>query len=161
MARGVPLRASVLTALVLATACASSSTAPTPAAPASPAPASPAPASTAPRSTPPDARDVFAAIGAHRAIVPTDPSCASVTGDPADVSLGAIEAHLLGQLAEAQAEGDPAVLLASCEAGGPPFRCALEVRIDADGDPWRYGIAFELAATGAIDPASIRCPGGA
>jgi hypothetical protein len=119
--------------------------------------AAPAVSLVPPRDSPPSARDVFAALGAHSSMVPSDESCATVA-DGGDRTLGAIEAHLLGVLADAQRDGDPATATASCEAAGPPWRCSLEVRVTAE-DPWAYGISFALGADGAIDPASITCPG--
>jgi hypothetical protein len=114
---------------------------------------------TPPQHTPPSARDVMLALSAHADLDPPDESCTHVTGDLDHETLGVIEAHLLAQAAEAQAEGETATTTVSCEAAGPPWRCLFEVRIDAE-DPWRYGISFSLDAAGAIDPASITCPGG-
>lgn len=110
----------------------------------------------APLSTPPSARDAIAALGAHADVEATDVSCASVADG--DITLGGIEAHLLGQLAEANASEDPATLIAGCEGAQAPWSCVVGVRIAID-DPWDYRITFNLDASGAIDPASIRCPG--
>ena len=118
-------------------------------------------ANTAPRlrppiSTPPSPRDAIAALGAHADVEATDLSCASVADG--DITLGGIEAHLLGQLAQEDGE-DEASLIAGCSGEHAPWSCEVGVRIVAGGDPWDYRITFNLDASGAIDPASIRCPG--
>ena len=109
-----------------------------------------------PLSTPPSPRDAIAALGAHADIEATDLSCASVADG--DITLGGIEAHLLGQLAQEDGE-DEASLIAGCSGEHAPWSCEVGVRIVAGGDPWDYRITFNLDASGAIDPASIRCPG--
>ena len=116
-----------------------------------------APARFAPAS-PPTSRDVLLALSAHAAIDPADESCTHLTGDLDAETIGVIEAHLLAQLADAQAAGDPARLTIVCEPSDPPYRCGMEVRIEGD-DPWHYAIRFELDESGAIDPASVTCPG--
>jgi hypothetical protein len=116
----------------------------------------PARALRAPLSTPPSPRDALAALGAHADVQATDLSCESVANG--DITLGGIEAHLLGQLAEADSE-DEASLIARCEGEQAPWSCEVGARIVAEGDPWDYRITFSLSADGAIDPASIRCPG--
>lgn len=111
----------------------------------------------APLSSPPSARDALASLRAYEDVEATDISCASVANG--DITLGGIEAHLLGQLAEAQAEGDEASIVAHCEGDAAPWSCEVGARIVVEGDPWDYRITFTLSADGAIDPASIRCPG--
>ncbi len=115
------------------------------------------PARSAP-SSPPTSRDVLLALSANAALDPTDESCTHLTGDLDTETIGVIEAHLLAQLADAQAAGDPARLTIACEPSGPPYRCAMEVRIEGE-DPWHYAIQLELDASGGVDPASITCPG--
>jgi hypothetical protein len=112
-----------------------------------------------PQSVPPSSRDVLLALSAHATLDPADESCTRVTGDLEPETLGVIEAHLLAQLAEAQASGETARATATCSGAAAPWSCLFEVRVMAD-DPWAYGIAFTLDARGAIDPVSIRCPGG-
>jgi hypothetical protein len=113
-------------------------------------------ACSAPAREAPGAAEITEAIVRHEALRPSDPSCAGVAGDR--VTLGAIHAHLAEQLAQAQASGDEHSIAARCEGAGP-WRCSWIVRVVADGDPWDYGIEFQLAADGSIDPSTIRCPG--
>ena len=108
--------------------------------------------------SPPSERDVLLALSAHADLDPAHESCTSVTGDLDAETLGVIEAHLLAQLADAQAEGDDATLTITCAPEGPPHRCSMEVRVEGE-DPWHYAIVFDLDASGRIDPASITCPG--
>ena len=111
----------------------------------------------APLSTPPSARDAIAALSAYANFETTDLSCQSVANG--DLTVGGIEAHLMGQLAEAQAEGGAASLIARCEGAHAPWRCVVGVRVENEESPWDYRITFNLDASGLIDTASIRCPG--
>lgn len=111
-----------------------------------------------PGTAPPSSRDALRAIEAHADVDPPDPSCTNIPGDLSGETLGAIETHLLAQLADAQAGGDPARLTVACDPAGPPWRCRFEVSIETE-DPWRYAIVFTLDAVGAIDASSITCPG--
>ena len=95
----------------------------------------------------------------HKDVKLVHESCRGVTGVEGDDTLGEYVAHLLAQLASAHAEGTKATFQASC-AAGPPFRCRFDVAIEAE-DPWRYGVHFDLLATGEIPESSIECPGAA
>ncbi len=118
-----------------------------------------APSLVPPRNAPPSSRDALLALAANGALDPSDPSCSGVTGDLDDETLRTIEAHLLGQLADAESDGDTGHLAVSCTGSEAPWSCTLDVRIEGE-DPWHYGITFRLDAAGAIDAGSVRCPGG-
>jgi hypothetical protein len=109
-----------------------------------------------PTSSPPSARDVVMALSMYDDVVPADPSCASVADEGA--TLGAIEAHLLGQIADAQRDGDTARLIVICEGEHMPWSCTFGARVEAE-DPWDYRITFMVDSDGAIDETTIRCPG--
>lgn len=104
---------------------------------------------------PPSNGDVLGVVGVYSDLEASDVRCERVANG--DITLGGMEAHLLSQLAEVQAGGVPAEFLSRCDGQqAPPWPCLIGTRIGAEESP---RVTFTLSADGAIDPASIRCPG--
>lgn len=103
---------------------------------------------------PPSSGDVVGVVGAYSDLEASDVRCERVANG--DTTLGGMQAELLRQLAEVQADGVSFEFLARCDGQqAPPWPCLIGTRIGTEERPH---VSFTIDASGAVDPTSIHCP---
>jgi hypothetical protein len=120
----------------------------------------PAPATGPP--TPPTARQIIRALLANGDVPLTvHPSCKGVGAEPSDVNLRDYVSGLLANFSEADAKNSIATGAKMITTPGRERRweCRVEFVHIPQGDPFRYGVTFQMRLDGSLVRQSVRCTG--
>jgi hypothetical protein len=121
-----------------------------------------APAMAAGPATPPTARQIIRALLANGDVPLTvHSSCKGVGADPGDVNLRDYVSGLLANFTEADAKnsistGANAITM---PGGEKRWECRVEFVHVPQGDPFRYGVTFQMRMNGSLVRHSVRCTG--
>src|SRR5579871_6671520 len=115
-----------------------------------------------PADGPPSPKRIIAALLANTDIPLTvDASCKGVGSEPGDASLRDYVSGLLENFTDASAKNSIAVKAtpATLPGGERGWQCVVEFVHVPGGDPFRYGVSFQLRKDGTLVRRSARCIG--
>jgi hypothetical protein len=111
---------------------------------------------------PPAPKRVIAALLANGDIpLSVDASCKDVGSEPADRNLRDYVSGLLANFADQKASNSIAVTVkpVTLPGGRAGWQCLIEFVHVPEGDPFRYGVSFQMKIDGIILRRTVRCTG--
>jgi len=112
--------------------------------------------------TPPTARQMIRALLANGDVPLTvHSSCKGVGSEPGDVNLRDYVSGLLANFADADAKNSisTGAKAITTPGGERRWECRVEFVHIPQGDPFRYGVTFQMRMDGSLVRRSVRCTG--
>jgi hypothetical protein len=112
--------------------------------------------------SPPTARQMIRALLTNGNIpLSVHASCKGVGSTPGDVNLRDYVSGLLANFTEPDSRNSIATLAKAVKGpdGGLLWECRVEFVHVAGGDPFKYGVTFQLRPNGSVVRESLRCTG--